>query len=197
MVFTPMAQDPREAYTPSTTYITSSFSGFSHTARVNDAASLGEGGEEKQFLWFPKIKLVALLGALGHRSCLSTAMQPPRPAENRAVWLGGEDLWGQSWMQIRWVQNWRLAASVALWQNVLRSGSPHVAWVGTMETFLKAPTFSNLGKRPCESAKEMAAKYAKINVSMTWGKKRKPGERAKRLMFTKKHSPPDKAFLSK
>lgn len=41
---------PRKLTPLPTTYMTPSCSAFSHTARVNDAASLGAGGEAKQLL---------------------------------------------------------------------------------------------------------------------------------------------------
>lgn len=76
---------PRKAYTRPSTYITPPCSGFSHTAKVKDAASLGEGGEEKQLLRLLKIKLVALPGDLGRRSRLSAVTQLPRPADRRGT----------------------------------------------------------------------------------------------------------------
>ena len=75
----------RKAYTPSATYITPPCSSFNHTARVNDAASLGAGGEAKQLRWFPKMKLAEWLWELGLRSRWSLVMQPLRPAEKRLV----------------------------------------------------------------------------------------------------------------
>lgn len=143
-------KSPRKVNTFNTTYITPSCSGFNHTVNVNEADSLSNGGVEKQSFWLWKIKLEALLKDPGGKSFLSSVTQVPRPSGKSSLYEAGDDLYGHSWTQNLWVQDIILSAATELWQKVLRSGSPQVAWVGTVDTFLKAPTFSSLGKCPWE-----------------------------------------------